>query len=482
MSFTEPPVSNHWLKFVIRNLEIMRQTDTLCDVIVRASDGQTFPAHACILSASSRTLASSLVHTGSSCKYEVNLDGIRGDVWERLAQFIYSGRFDGPLTNDILHAAEHLEIVSFLTSSKEPCHYNHDDCTNCVSDAAEPNTAQSNETCDTVLDQKSDDSDDDTVDYNNDISEDDDVNEVGGLYDDNINLESNFLVKNEIALLNNVQCEADRNHATKRESDSATLPPKAVDQKSHTRSYHDQFVCGKCPRVYRYKTAYMKHQIRHTEVKQTPKVRIDPSEPYDCLQCKKSFRSRCLLKRHSIQHSDQNPHVCLICGKSFSQAYCVKVHMRIHTGEKPCVCSYCGKRFVSVSSLNVHNLTHSSEKPHTCTTCGRSFRNVQYLKRHQFVHGAVKAYRCTVCGKSFRDSGVLNVHRRVHTGERPLTCPVCGKSFRESSALLTHRKRHTGEKPFKCKECGKAFTTTSHLYTHERTHKRTEKLLVGHIT
>ena len=77
---------------------------------------QTFPAHACILSASSQTLKSSLVHTGSSCLYEVKLDGIRGDVWQRLVQFIYSGTFDGPLTDDILRAAEHLEIVSFLTS------------------------------------------------------------------------------------------------------------------------------------------------------------------------------------------------------------------------------------------------------------------------------------------------------------------------------------------------------------------------------
>ena len=465
----------------------------MCDVTVQASDGQTFLAHACVLAASSPTLKSSLIHK-SALLYELKLDGICGEVWQKLIQFIYSGTLEVPVTNDVLYAAEQLKIESFLAPSKQLDKDFHNSYSkeSCSKDGmgADGQHIQSCWPSDKELDKHvhSGDKnyeDDDTVSYSSDMNDDD----MSESYDDNdLKLlssndipaicqspQSNGIVKKENTLPNNKHCETVRNLARDYKSGSS-IPQRTLGLTSPATTCKGQFLCDKCPKVYSYKLAFVKHQKRHTEVgrvvRQTSTVTDDENNRYECRLCEKSYASRYLLNRHNILHSDQNPHVCTICGKRFSQGCVVRQHMRTHTGERPYVCSFCGKTFTNAGSLNTHNLTHVSDKPHKCALCRRSFSCRQYLQRHLVVHGALKKHQCLVCGKSFRDSGVLKVHNRVHTGERPLKCTVCGKSFRESSALLTHRRRHTGEKPFKCNTCGKAFTTTSHLYTHERSHDR----------
>ena len=493
MSSLRPSNSGKWLTFLSNNLATMRETDIMCDTMVRASDGQTFPAHACILAASSPILKSSLIHKSSSSQYEVKLDGISGDIWQKLIVFIYSGKLDVPVTRDVLYAAKQLKIRSFLSPTKQLDDNLLNSCSRDGSSEDRLGAAEqeietfqtSSMEHDRLIGDRSDGGDNDvnagddswdsdTVDYS--VGNNEDMREIC----DEMKLESSNicpaihqsplstgfikLEKTSPDIVNSIT-------STTQKSDSVILQCSTM-QKCPT--FKRQFLCDKCPKTFCYKTAFLKHKKHHTEkrtaAEQTLTVGNTEKNRYKCDQCNKQYRSLFVLKRHQILHSADNPHVCSICGKQFTQNSDIRQHMRTHTGEKPCVCSFCGKTFTSVSSLNVHNRTHYPEKPHKCSTCDRCFSCQAYLQRHLVVHGALKAHQCTKCGKSFRDSGVLKVHWRVHTRERPLKCDVCGKSFRESSALLSHKRRHTGEKPFVCETCGKTFTTTSHMYTHARTH------------
>lgn len=76
----------------------------------------------------------------------------------------------------------------------------------------------------------------------------------------------------------------------------------------------------------------------------------------------------------------------------------------------------CKKLFKTKFSLKRHSFVHTLEKKFKCPHCGKDFRLLQYLKEHIFIHTGAKPYICGVggCQESFRQTGKLALHRKTH--------------------------------------------------------------------
>ncbi|QOU20804.1 hypothetical protein BRETT_000518 [Brettanomyces bruxellensis] len=55
----------------------------------------------------------------------------------------------------------------------------------------------------------------------------------------------------------------------------------------------------------------------------------DPTKPYQCRFCKRSFDRRENFRRHSLIHTDYRPYVCPMCKKGFKRSDNLRSHMRV---------------------------------------------------------------------------------------------------------------------------------------------------------
>merc|ERR1712088_6068 len=193
----------------------------------------------------------------------------------------------------------------------------------------------------------------------------------------------------------------------------------------------------------------------------------------ECSLCEQDFPSRAALQQHMHCHVNGDPtapYRCDECGKTFSVPARLNRHYRTHTGEKPHVCSICQKSFSVKENLSVHLRIHTQERPYPCTVCHRSFEHSGKLHRHMRIHTGERPHQCTLCNKTFIQSGQLVIHMRTHTGEKPYSCDICGKSFGYNHVLKLHQVAHFGEKVYKCTLCKTTFNNKKQLETHIKSH------------
>ncbi|XP_048515116.1 zinc finger protein 479-like isoform X4 [Athalia rosae] len=259
------------------------------------------------------------------------------------------------------------------------------------------------------------------------------------------------------------------------------------------KSGYAEFACKTCNKVFRHKSNYQKHLLRHTagdltcnhcpkkfrlfrDLTRHEKTHFYPS--YMCKECDYETTVVAALGIHMLRHTNKSdlPFKCNDCDKRFRKAIELQEHYNIHSGEKPCICTICGSAFHLRRQLSAHcRRTHPEMKASkvtstACDICGRVLATKRSLFRHKESHNPTKLYLCDYCGKSLSSSEHLKKHRRIHTGEKPYVCDICGKGFTDSENLRMHRRIHTGEKPYKCDQCPKAFSQRSTLTIHRRGH------------
>ncbi|XP_037314155.2 zinc finger protein ZFMSA12A isoform X1 [Pungitius pungitius] len=262
---------------------------------------------------------------------------------------------------------------------------------------------------------------------------------------------------------------------------------QSMQERCKHQCYVPKFDCSHCGKSFKTKHLLSKHEVTHSQErvftcrqcrKAYPNItelrshqRIHPADlSTPCTQCGKYFRSVASLAAHELHHRRPKTQVCVSCGKAFRNSHELNLHMRSHTGEKPFQCTYCGKSFSARGNLNVHIRIHTGEKPYMCTDCGKAFVSAGELQIHRRTHTGEKPYKCTVCGNGFTMASKLTVHMRVHTGERPFICFECGKGFSRGHELKKHTMTHTGVRPYACQHCEKAYTCHNHLKRHLKTH------------
>ncbi|KAH0566638.1 hypothetical protein KQX54_002764 [Cotesia glomerata] len=284
-----------------------------------------------------------------------------------------------------------------------------------------------------------------------------------------------------------------KSHRGKIESDLEGSD-KEVDGKieGETRTRRE-LVCNTCGKVFRHRSNFKKHLVRHTtgdltckhcpkkfrlyrDLTRHEKTHFLPS--YMCKECDYETTVLAALTVHMLKHTDNAglPYKCNDCEKHFRKATDLQEHYNIHSGDKPFGCEQCGSSFYLRRQLSAHcRRLHPEIKANkvtstTCDICGRVLATKRSLFRHKESHNPTKLYLCDFCGKSLSSAEHLKKHRRIHTGEKPYVCDICGKGFTDSENLRMHRRVHTGEKPYKCDQCPKAFSQRSTLTIHRRGH------------
>ena len=129
-----------------------------------------------------------------------------------------------------------------------------------------------------------------------------------------------------------------------------------------------------------------------------------------CEVCKKSYKNKTNLKKHSCKPTAEESKTCQVCGKLFKLRSHLQDHMRIHTGEQPFLCKVCGKLFNQESNL----------------------------MKHMRIHNPQKLFKCEICDREFTQKGALTEHRKVHLSIKPFVCKKCNKGFRHKHGLQHH--------------------------------------------
>lgn len=192
--------------------------------------------------------------------------------------------------------------------------------------------------------------------------------------------------------------------------------------------------------------------------------------PFQCMDCGKSFRWSSRLTHHQRSHNNERPYRCNLCPKAFKGSSALLYHHRSHSGEKPYKCQDCGKAFKRSSLLQVHQSVHTGVRTFLCPYCPLTFKWSSHYQYHLRQHTGECPYPCDSCPKAFKNSSSLRRHKNVHLGLKPYTCSVCNKSFTQSTNLRQHMRIHTGERPYVCNECGRSFTHSSNLALHKTSH------------
>ena len=138
---------------------------------------------------------------------------------------------------------------------------------------------------------------------------------------------------------------------------------------------------------------------------------------YTCVKCDNQFTSTNILKHH-VKCDREN--ICNICSKIFCQKSSLKRHLLDHEDQNNFICDVCGKEFNYKRNLNTHiSVQHADKhalayrdrgKDIICGKCNKIFTRMYHLRRHLLTHGGKKEFKCDICPKEFSQKSHLKNH------------------------------------------------------------------------
>lgn len=209
------------------------------------------------------------------------------------------------------------------------------------------------------------------------------------------------------------------------ESDSCSISSEKLDKKVDSK---DELQC---------KSLTEENQVVSgtVELATANKLRTNAIKTYECLLCKKVFKSANVLRRHMIVHDDLGkPYECEVCRYRYATEINLRRHALRHTDtvtaagnqrsgdsqtQKEYKCKICHKTFDKLQKLSCHSVqSHDEFKKHEC----RRFFILIFLFKFFF-----NFFFVGLCGERFSLPRQLIAHKTGHSGERPFVCRLCNK-------------------------------------------------------
>ena len=234
--------------------------------------------------------------------------------------------------------------------------------------------------------------------------------------------------------------------------------------------------------------------------------------PAQCPECKKRFRSRTLLKRHSVVHEENySRHPCPHCDKVCKNAWLLQRHVAAHFKppkrprrgrpvkvkdapkkmDEPAFKRASKQLKVKTEEVKVKDAPKKTDEPAKraskqpkvkteevplqCTVCQKTFTIARNLTRHMAVHSREdETCQCPHCDKVFQSNRYLQLHIKVHAEQKPFKCDDCDASFGGITKLKKHRgKEHNIHEQHICPICGMIYkhrkTLDDHMLDHDST-------------
>ncbi|KFM70436.1 Zinc finger protein 26, partial [Stegodyphus mimosarum] len=184
----------------------------------------------------------------------------------------------------------------------------------------------------------------------------------------------------------------------------------------------------------------------------------EPVSPqYECDYCQMKFRSKRVVSRHILSHTNAELVCCDDCGGEFPNVAVLEQHERKHDRKNKYKCNYCVETFRRHWKFTKHLKTHEGPHPYECRICLDSFKTETYFRVHLKTHKKVepKSFVCNNCKKKFSHLALLNRHLLTHSSIKPYPCVLCDKTFPDVATRSRHVKNHAplcllcDKRPFK---------------------------------
>lgn len=274
----------------------------------------------------------------------------------------------------------------------------------------------------------------------------------------------------------------------RRPSDSAAAAPgDSLGWESMMQGHQ----CKKCDRILSTKQSLYRHMEWHTRMmdangpntlsaKETKMATAAPPSqqkeiagiPYDCLRCKKSFRSKELLLEHNCVQEDvpdEEPqtvvvndlealgeHAVVQCVEGGNEEYFVFDQREGEAFQ----CSECDETHFDKLQMIVHMAYHVGKR----WANGR--QKALIIKASPIM---LAPFECKFCDERFVNKVFRNRHVVKRHGNKVVQCNTCKKAFLSKTRLTVHCRQHYSDSPYRCERCMKCFTSKWFLKRHART-------------
>jgi KRAB domain-containing zinc finger protein len=136
-----------------------------------------------------------------------------------------------------------------------------------------------------------------------------------------------------------------------------------------------------------------------------------------CHLCSRSFTLKTSLNSHIRYHSIEKKFKCKICDRAVAKESTLARHLNVHyrkgqiSDERNFCCAVCGKTYKTKAILKQHSICHS-EKKFKCNICEKSFNQQNNLDTHLNYHHDKKQFQCSLCDAKFNSRSNVNYHEK----------------------------------------------------------------------
>ena len=239
---------------------------------------------------------------------------------------------------------------------------------------------------------------------------------------------------------------------------------KSPDMKIGTTKETKLTPCHVCPEKFSSKLKLRHHlEIEHEIVTENK-----------CSHCSFTAKKKTTLRRHIVQHHNNEKLICTFCGAGLGSKPSLYLHVKhVHTGEKrPCPkCSFSTR---NAGTLRKHFVLRHTDSGETCSFCGNVYKNIKFHQKVSMCGREVddrEKFPCQSCGKVVVGKQRLKKHiEQVHEHKKDRKCDQCSYATYSSFNLRLHvTKVHEGSdlKYEMCKFCDR---TSSNMKLHVSTY------------